>query len=325
MSVLSDLPFPSHSSSVLDTLSPVTFDEVGRILSRSPAKSSNMDIIPASLVLRCKSVFCEIITYFANLSFSEGIFPALFKKATVTPLIKGHSLDKSEPFNYRPISNLNFISKVLERLFLCRFQSHILKYPNFNSHQSAYRPHCSTETALQLLLDQVYSAADEGKPTLLISLDLSAAFDTVDHSVLLKRLSCSFGITGNVLSWIQSYLCDRTQSVRIGSHSSPPNPCLVGVPQGSVLGQLLFSIYTSPISTIAESHHVSQQQYADDTQLYVPVALLPANYNKDITALENLLFRSMSSFLGVRRTAVQMPMLKGSRGGFFGFRSTRCG
>ena len=123
VSVPSDLSFPSHCCSLLETLSPVTFDEVGRILSRSPAKSSSMDIIPTSLVLRCKPVFCEIIAYLANLSFSEGRFPALFKQATVTPLIKGHSLDKSVP-NYRPISNLNFISKVLERLFLCRFQSH---------------------------------------------------------------------------------------------------------------------------------------------------------------------------------------------------------
>ena len=150
-----------------------------------------MDIIPASLVLRCKPVFCEIIAYLANLLFSEGRFPALFKQATVTPLIKGHSLDKSVPSNYRPISNLNFISKVLERLLLCRFQSHILKSSNFNNHQSAYRPYCSTETSLQPLLDHVYSAANEEKPTLLISLELRAAFDTVDHSVLLKRLSCS--------------------------------------------------------------------------------------------------------------------------------------
>jgi len=87
--------------------------------------------------------------------------------------------------------------------------------------------------------------------------------------VLLKRLSCSFGVAGNVLSWIQSYLCDRKQSVRIGSHLSPPNTCLVGVPQGSVLVPLLFS-------TIAKLHQVSRQQYADDTQLYV--ALLPTNY-----------------------------------------------
>jgi len=163
--------------------------------------------------------------------------------------------------------------------------SHILKFANFNSNQSAYRPYCSTETSLQLLLDHVYSAADEGKPTVLISLDPSAAFDTVDHSVLLKRLSCSFGVTGNVLFWTQSCLCDRDSVSAHWFSLISPNPCLVGVPQGSVFGPLLFSIYTSPISTIAESHQVSQQQYADDTQLYV--ALLPANYNQDITALES--------------------------------------
>jgi len=89
------------------------------------------------------------------------------------------------------------------------------------------------------------------------------------------------------LGYSPACTCDRTQSVRIGSHSSPPNPCLEGLPQGSVLGPLLFSVYTSPISTIAKSHVVSQQQYADDTQLYV--ALLPANYNQDITTLESCL------------------------------------
>jgi len=86
----------------------------------------------------------------------------LFKQATVIPLIKGHSLDKSVPSNYRQISNLNFISKILERLFLSRFQSHILKSPNFNIYQSTYQPHCSTETALELLLDGIYSAAGRG-------------------------------------------------------------------------------------------------------------------------------------------------------------------
>jgi len=132
------------------------------IIAKNPCTISIMSricYIPTSLVLRCKPVFCEIIAYLANLSFSEGRFPALFKQATVTPLIKGHSLGKSVPSNYRPISNLNFISKVLERLFLSRFQSYILKSPNFNSHQSAYRPYCSTETSLQLLLYHVYRAA----------------------------------------------------------------------------------------------------------------------------------------------------------------------
>jgi len=209
-----------------------------------------MDIIPTSLILHCKSVFGDIIAHLADLSFSEGRFLAIFKQASVTPLLKGHSLDKSAASSYRPISILNFISKVLERLFLARFQAHILASPNFNKYQSACRAGCSTETALQLLMDRIFSTSDEGRLTLLVSPDLSAAFDMIDHAVLLKRLTCGFGVTGIVHSWIQSYLCGRYQSVRIGGHSSAVTSCSVSVPQGSVLGPLLFSIYTSPLGTI---------------------------------------------------------------------------
>ena len=97
-----------------------------------------------------KTVFSEIVAHLANLSFSKGKFPSTFKQAIVTLLIKGHSLNKSVPSNYRPISNLNFISKILERLFMARFLSHILNSSNFNQHQyqSAYRPGCFTETEL---------------------------------------------------------------------------------------------------------------------------------------------------------------------------------
>jgi len=223
--------------------------------------------------------------HLANLSFAEGKFPDVFKQASVTPLIKGQFLDKSVPSNYRLISNLNFISKILKCLFLSRFQSHILTSPNFNKNQSAYRPGCSTETTLQLLLD--IGTADAGKLTLLVSLDLSAAFDTIDHAVLLKHLNCSFSITGTVHSWLQSYLSGRTQSVRTGTHSSLATSSPVGVPQGSALGQLLFSVYTSPISTIVRSHYVSQQQYADDTQLFL--ALSPANHSQSINVLQSCL------------------------------------
>jgi len=121
-----------------------------------------MDIIPTSLLLKCHESFCEVITHLANLSFTEG---SRFKTASVTPLLKNPSLDNSLPSNYRPISNLNFISKILERLFLQRVQPHILASPNYNRHQSAYRPGHSTETALIQLLDSIYHAADHGKAT----------------------------------------------------------------------------------------------------------------------------------------------------------------
>ena len=132
---------------------------------------------------------------------------------------------------------------------------------------SAYRRHQSTETSLIHLLDSVYHAADDGLATLLLSLDLSAAFDTIDHSILLKRLSTSFGVMGSAHNWLNSYLSERSNSVRVGSSSSSVLSSICGVPQGSVLGPVLFSIYISPIAHIASQFNVSQQQYADDTQL----------------------------------------------------------
>jgi len=119
---------------------------------------------------------------------------------------------------------------------------------------------------------------------LLLSLDLSAVFDMVDHATILKRISCSFGVTGVVHSWIKSYLPGRTQSVRIGTYLPAVTSCTVGVPHKPVLGPLLFSVYTSPLSTIAQTYRVFQQQHTDDTQLYV--ALSPLNYCDELTTLQ---------------------------------------
>jgi len=282
-----DLSDPPHVGPLFTAVAPVTADEVLKVLHSSPHKSSTMDTIPTSLLMSCSQCFSEIIAYLANLSFSEGKFPTRFKTASVTPLLKKPTLDKTSPTSYRPISNLNFISKVLERLFLRHLRTHILASPNFNQNQSAYRSGHSTETALLLLLDRIYYAADGGRSTLLVSLDLSAAFDTISHDILLSRLNHSFGVAGVAHSWIKSYLSDRSQFVRIGSHTSPPVTCQIGVPQGSVLGPLLFSIYTSPISKISMIHNVQQQQYADDTQLYV--AVTPTELKDQVSALQSCL------------------------------------
>jgi len=172
-------------------------------------------------------------------------------------------------------------------LFLNRIRSHVTSCSNFNSFQSAYRSKHSTETALLYTVNNICRSADEGDCTLLISLDLSAAFDTVDHNLLISRLDNSFGKRGNFLSWINSYITERSQFVRIGRFSSKNTSCTCGVPQGSVLGPILFNIYTSPIASIAESHNTRQQQYADDTQLYI--SLSAQSLSQSLLSLENCL------------------------------------
>ena len=269
---ITTFPDPLYFGSKFNSITPVTADEVLKIINAIPPKSSPVDFIPTSVIKRFPVVFAEIITNLTNLSFSEGKFPSLFKTASITPLLKKHNLDKNCPSNYRPISNLNNISKIVERLFLCRFQPHVTTSPNFNQLQSAYRPFHSTETSLLYTLNNIYTSADAGKPTVLVSLDLSAAFDTIDHSKLLSRLSTSFGLSGSALAWLKSYLSDRTQSVRIAQSHSPLKPCSSGVPQGSVLGPLLFSLYISPIGNLISDHGVLHQQYADDTQLYISLS-----------------------------------------------------
>ena len=289
-SIITSLPYLhaiAFTGHPLTHIPPVTAAEVAAILKSIPSKSSPMDFIATSLIKSCHGVFSELISRLANLSFNEGRFPSRFKTAQITPLLKKTGLDKSSPENYRPISNLNNISKILERLFLNRIRSHVTSCSNFNPFQSAYRSKHSTETALVYTVNNICRSANEGNCTLLISLDLSAAFDTVDHNLLIARFDDSFGIRGNFLSWIDSYITNRSQFVRIGRFSSKNTYCTCGVPQGSVLGPILFNIYTSPIASIAESYNTRQQQYADDTQLYI--ALSAQSLSQSLLSLENCL------------------------------------
>ena len=134
--------------------------------------------------------------------------------------------------------------------------------------QSAYRPRHSTETALLKMVDDMLASLDSGKVSVLTLLDLSSAFDTFDHQMLLRRLHSVFGIDGTVLSWVQSYLTGRTQSVVVAGLQSQPSPLNLGVPQGSVLGPVFFIMYTQPLSDVINNFSVSHVSYADDTQLY---------------------------------------------------------
>jgi len=135
--------------------------------------------------------------------------------------------------------------------------------------QSGFRKGHSTETLLIRLLSEIYGAIDRSQVNLLALFDVSAAFDTVDHDVLLQRLSISFGLSGNILDWLTSYLQDCSFMVAHGSTRSLWVPAPVGLPQGSVLGPLLYIIYTADLGSILAAASVLGQSYADDLQAYI--------------------------------------------------------
>ena len=204
-----------------------------------------------------------------NLSLSTGLFLDNFKSCSVHPLIKKPNLDKETLSNYRPISHLSFLSKLTERVVKARLLSHLSTNNLLNSYQSAYTKFHSTETTLLSVQDHIVKSISKRQLTALCLLDLSAAFDTIDHHILIHRLSNWFGLSNTALFWFRSYLSSRSFTVSILDSSSDPIKLLYGVPQGSVLGPLLFTLYTTPLSHLIASHSaVSHHLYADDTQLY---------------------------------------------------------
>ena len=136
-------------------------------------------------------------------------------------------------------------------------------------HQSAYKASHSTETALLRVYNDILESIDKKKCVMLVLLDLSAAFDTVDHTVMLKRLEESFGISGCALEWMGSYLTNRTQSVCVNGCSSDPRSLHYGMPQGSVVGPFRFTCYSTPLGAICRQHDLNYHLYADDTQMYL--------------------------------------------------------
>ena len=197
---------------------PVAVNEVRKLLASIPCKTSPLDVLPCSLLKDCTDVFAPVIARLATMSLQAGTFPARFKSAQVLPLLKKAGLDRSSPVNYRPISNLSTVSKILEKLEQSCLRPHLMSSANFSQFQSVYRQGHCTETALIDVLDNVCTAADVKQVTVLIGLDLSAAFDTVCHQTLLQRLETEFGVSETALSFIESYLTDRKQFVELGQH-----------------------------------------------------------------------------------------------------------
>lgn len=260
---------PKSKPALFSKFHQVSESDVRKFIMSSPTKSCVLDPWPTFLVKECVDVLLPSITKLVNLSLVEGLFPSGFKQAVVTPLLKKASLAKDEFKNYRPVSGLCFMSKLVERVVASQAKDHLDKHNLGNKFQSAYKSGHSTETALLCIKNDVHLSLSQGMPTALVLLDLSAAFDTIDHKGLFECLSSWFGFTDTVLKWFVSYLTSRQQSVKVGSVLSNPSELKFGVPQGSVLGPILFSLYTIPLSKVISVYKdIKFHFYADDTQLY---------------------------------------------------------
>ncbi len=251
------------------SFSQVSEQEVLKIVNESPCKTCKLDSVPTWLMKAHVDIFIPFITHVINISFSSGIFPKSLGRALITPVLKKPSLDSNELSNYRPVSNINFISKIIEKVATYQLKTYLFENNLIDDHQSAYLPNRSTETALMKVQSDVLNAVDRKEVVFLVMLDLSAAFDTIDHNILVKRLKNMFGISDIALQWVQSYLESRVYQVQIDGTYSDMCSLDYGIPQGSVLGPLAFILYTSPMGSIIRKHGLHFHKYADDDQIYI--------------------------------------------------------
>ena len=260
-----------------------TPDEIRQIIQSYGIKCSPDDPIPSNILKSSIDVFVPIWTELVNISLTQGNMDCL-KGAILLPLIKDldELMDKDNFKNYRPVSNLLFVSKLIERVVSIRLNKHMDDNNLHSEVQYGYRKGHSTETLLLKIVNDLLNNCDKQMPSILMLLDLSAAFDTVDQSKLLSILHNDIGLEGAVLKWFDSFLLGRTQKVKIGKEYSAETELKYGVAQGSVLGPDLFKIYIRSLRNYVKPAMFDIFGFADDHQLLK--AFLPIF---QVTALSN--------------------------------------
>ena len=203
--------------------------------------------MPTPFIKQHASVMIPVITNVTNVSLRSGSVPFDLKDAVIKPLLKKQSLDISNLSNYRPVSNLPFISKIMERVVVARLKEHMSEHSLYEGMQSAYKAGHSTETALVRVKNDILTSMDKNQCVLLVLLDLSAAVDTFSHSKLLRVLQHRIGLGGTALMWFESYSRERTQAVAIRYSTAPSVELQRGVPQGRVLDPyIVHDLHISP-------------------------------------------------------------------------------
>ena len=257
---------PVCAQSTLSEFSRVSTQELKKIIQSRKVKTSAFDVIPAQLLSSSLDEIINALTELVNISLSNASMHGL-RDSIVKPLLKKDGLDPEVLSNYRPVANIPYLSKTIESDVSIELKNHMDLNNLHIPHQSGYKPKHSCETLLLRLNNDILIAMDNGKCTIIILLDLSAAFDTVDHDRLLYILFYEIGLRDNVLAWFKSYLLYRRQAVDINGNLSDFLGTPYGVPQGSVLGPILFNIYVrSLIYTLNQAGFIAHG-YADDHQV----------------------------------------------------------
>ena len=247
-------------------LSETSDNEVKKVINSFKNKGSSVNEIPTKIFKIVSSNICEILGNLFNQSIQQGIFPDCLKVARVVPIFKEAEGDKLNMENYRPISTLNFISKVFEKLFLTRLKSFLNLSGILDKFQFGFRDSVSTTDAVITFLNDTYNNINESKYTIATFIDFKKAFDTINHEILLGKLK-NFGVRSLPLKWIESYLYNRRMYVDFNGTHSTSKTVNIGIPQGTVLGPFLFILYINDIFN--SSKILKFLLYADDTTIYL--------------------------------------------------------
>ena len=261
----------------------VTENEVLKMLKSIPnGKATGVDNLQVRILKISAPAIAKSLAYIINLSLSSGEFPKDWKSARISPIFKKGS--KTEPGNYRPVSVLPVVSKFIERVVHQQLYHYLDKNKLLCTHQSGFRKKHSCQTSLHRLNEKLYSELESGKMVGLVALDLKKAFDTVNHSVLLDKMSY-YGVQDKELKWFQTYLTDRLQLCTMFNNRSEAQQIKCGVPQGSILGPLMFILYVNDMPTCFTKCDVNI--YADDTAFYYAA--------NDLSTIKNVLKSELKS------------------------------